>query len=55
MIQLKIKLFTEDFFPKLVCRLTSPLVEFTKPILSGRNKQAGMRAKAAAWMNARVN
>lgn len=55
MIQLKIKLFTEDFSPRLVYRLTSPLVEFTKQILSGRNKQAGMTAKAAAGMNAGLN
>lgn len=55
LIQLKIKLFTEDFFPRLVYRLTSPVVEFTKQILSGRNKQAGMRVEAAAWMNAGLN
>jgi len=54
-IQLKMQLFMEDFFPRLVYRLTSTLIEFTKQILSGRNKQAGMRAKAAAWMNAGLN
>lgn len=55
MVQLKIKLFVEDFFPRLVYSQTSPLVEFTKQILSGKNKQAGMKAKAAARVNAGLN
>lgn len=54
-IWLTIQLFTEDFFPRLVYRPASPLVVSTKQILSGRNKQTGMRAKAAAWMNAGLN
>lgn len=55
LIRLTIQLFTEDFFPRLVYRPASPLVESTKQVLSGRNKQTGMRAKAAAWMNAGLN
>lgn len=51
----KLSFLWQIFFPRWGYRLTSPLVELAEQILSGRNKQAEMRAETAAWMNAGLN